>query len=820
MADNLVIVESPAKAKTIEKYLGANYKVASSFGHISDLPSKNLGIDVENDFKPKYEVSSDKKSVVKNLKDLVKKSKIIWLASDEDREGEAIAWHLFKTLKLDADNTKRIVFNEITKTAITNAINNPRSINYNLVDAQQARRVLDRIVGYELSPILWRKVKGGLSAGRVQSVAVRLLVEKEREIRNYISTSTFRVEATFKNSNGKEFVARLSNDFKSKDEAIDYLNSTTKSTFNVAEIVKKPIKKSAPAPFTTSTLQQEASRKLSFPVSKTMSVAQRLYESGHITYMRTDSVNLSNLAIEEAKKLVTKNFGEAYSNPKNFSTKSKGAQQAHEAVRPTNFDLSSDIINDYDQKRLYQLILNRTLASQMKPAELEKTNIKISSSNRSELFTAIGEVIKFDGFLKLYQVSKEDDNGEDDGILPRFNENEILNLCDVFSIQKFSRPPYRYSEASLVKKLEELGIGRPSTYAPTISTVQNRGYVEKGSTEPKSRSIIKVSINNGLISEETLNEKFGSDKGKLIPTDIGIIVTDFLKNHFEYIMDYNFTAKVEQDFDSIASGKKDWTDMMKNFYETFHPVVEDVQENATRESGKRVLGSHPENNKEVSVRLGKFGPMVQLGTVDDDEKPKFASLPQDFHIESVTLNEALSLFELPRELGEFKGEVIIANNGRYGPYLKYGKNFISIPNGKSPTSITIDDAIILINEKEKADAPIHKYEGFDVQKGKGKFGPYIKWNNMFINVNKKYDWNNLSTTDIEELIEDKKTKEKEKLIHDWSDEGIRIEKGRWGKFYLMKAKKRILLDKNLDVKSMDLDMAKEIYNANTSKNKK
>ena len=820
MADNLVIVESPAKAKTIEKYLGANYKVASSFGHISDLPSKNLGIDVENDFKPKYEVSSDKKSVVKNLKDLVKKSKIIWLASDEDREGEAIAWHLFKTLKLDADNTKRIVFNEITKTAITNAINNPRSINYNLVDAQQARRVLDRIVGYELSPILWRKVKGGLSAGRVQSVAVRLLVEKEREIRNYISTSTFRVEATFKNSNGKEFVARLSNDFKSKDEAIDYLNSTTKSTFNVAEIVKKPIKKSAPAPFTTSTLQQEASRKLSFPVSKTMSVAQRLYESGHITYMRTDSVNLSNLAIEEAKKLVTKNFGEAYSNPKNFSTKSKGAQQAHEAVRPTNFDLSSDIINDYDQKRLYQLILNRTLASQMKPAELEKTNIKISSSNRSELFTAIGEVIKFDGFLKLYQVSKEDDNGEDDGILPRFNENEILNLCDVFSIQKFSRPPYRYSEASLVKKLEELGIGRPSTYAPTISTVQNRGYVEKGSTEPKSRSIIKVSINNGLISEETLNEKFGSDKGKLIPTDIGIIVTDFLKNHFEYIMDYNFTAKVEQDFDSIASGKKDWTDMMKNFYETFHPVVEDVQENATRESGKRVLGSHPENNKEVSVRLGKFGPMVQLGTVDDDEKPKFASLPQDFHIESVTLNEALSLFELPRELGEFKGEVIIANNGRYGPYLKYGKNFISIPNGKSPTSITIDDAIILINEKEKADAPIHKYEGFDVQKGKGKFGPYIKWNNMFINVNKKYDWNNLSTTDIEELIEDKKTKKKEKLIHDWSDEGIRIEKGRWGKFYLMKAKKRILLDKNLDVKSMDLDMAKEIYNANTSKNKK
>ena len=817
MAENLVIVESPAKAKTIEKYLGVNYKVASSFGHISDLPSKNIGIDIENDFKPKYEVSSDKKTIVKNLKDLVKKSKTVWLASDEDREGEAIAWHLFRTLKLDADNTKRIVFNEITKSAITNAINNPRSINYDLVDAQQARRVLDRIVGYELSPVLWRKVKGGLSAGRVQSVAVRLIVEKEREIRNYVSTSTYKVEAIFKNSNGKEFVARLSNEFKSKDDAVDYLNSTTESTFKVSEIVKKPVKKSAPAPFTTSTLQQEASRKLSFPVSKTMSVAQRLYESGHITYMRTDSVNLSNLAIDEAKKQVVKNFGEAYANPKNFSTKAKGAQQAHEAVRPTNFDMSPDNIKDYDQKRLYQLILNRTLASQMKPAELEKTNIKISSSNRSELFTANGEVIKFDGYLKLYQVSKDDDSAEDDGILPRFNENEILNLEDLFATQKFSRPPYRYSEASLVKKLEELGIGRPSTYAPTISTVQNRGYVEKGSTEAKSRNVIKVSISNGVISENTLSEKFGSDKGKLIPTDIGMIVTDFLKNHFEYIMDYNFTAKVEQDFDSIASGKKDWTEMMKSFYGKFHPVVEDVQQNATRESGKRVLGSHPENDKEVSVRLGKFGPMVQIGTVDDEEKPKFASLPQDFQIESVTLDQALSLFELPRTLGEFQGETLEANNGRYGPYIKFGKKFVSIPAGKSPTSISLEDAIVIIEDKIKADAPIHVYENMDVQKGKGRFGPYIKWNNIFINVNKKYDWDNLSIDDIEELIEEKKQKEKDKVIHNWEEEGIKVEKGRWGKFYLIKSKKKILLDKNLDVASIDIDQAKEIYKANTSK---
>ena len=817
MADNLVIVESPAKAKTIEKYLGVNYKVASSFGHISDLPSKNLGIDVENDFKPKYEVSSDKKTIVKNLKDLVKKSKTIWLASDEDREGEAIAWHLFRTLKLDENNTKRIVFNEITKTAITNAINNPRSINYNLVDAQQARRVLDRIVGYELSPVLWRKVKGGLSAGRVQSVAVRLLVEKEREIRNYVSTSSFKIEALFKNSNGKEFIAKLTNEFESKEKATDYLNSTIGSTFSVSEITKKPLKKSAPAPFTTSTLQQEASRKLSFPVSKTMSVAQRLYESGHITYMRTDSVNLSNLAIEEAKKLVIKTFGESYSNPKNFSTKAKGAQQAHEAVRPTNFSMSSDDIRDYDQKRLYNLILNRTLASQMKPAELEKTNIKISNSSRSELFAASGEVIKFDGYLKLYQVSKDDDNGEDDGILPKFNENEILNLSEIYATQKFSRPPYRYSEASLVKKLEELGIGRPSTYAPTISTVQNRGYVEKGSTDAKSRAIIKIILNEGIISEHTLNENFGSDKGKLIPTDIGIIVTDFLKNHFEYIMDYNFTAKVEEDFDSIATGKKDWTEMMKKFYGNFHPVVEDVQQNASRESGKRVLGTHPENNKEVSVRLGKFGPMVQVGTVDDEEKPKFASLPQELQIESVTIEQALSLFELPRTLGEFRGETLEANNGRYGPYIKFGKKFISITNSKSPTSITFDEAVLLIEEKIKADAPIHVYEGKDVQKGKGRFGPYIKWNNIFINVGKKYDWDNLSVSDIEELIEDKKQKEREKVIHNWEDEGIKIEKGRWGKFYLIKSKKKILLDKNLDVASIDLEQAKEIYKANTSK---
>ena len=820
MADNLVIVESPAKAKTIEKFLGSNFKVASSFGHISDLPSKNIGIDVNDNFKPSYEISTDKKSIVKKLRDLAKKSKTVWLASDEDREGEAIAWHLFRTLKLDENSTKRIVFNEITKSAITHAISNPRSINYNLVDAQQARRILDRIVGYELSPVLWRKVKGGLSAGRVQSVAVRLLVEKEREIRNHEALSKFRVEGIFENSNNKDFTAKFSKEFNSKDEAENFLKSMIGTSFNVSEIIKKPLTKSAPAPFTTSTLQQEASRKLSFPVGKTMSTAQRLYESGHITYMRTDSVNLSSLALEEAKKKVISLFGESYSNPKNYNTKSKSAQQAHEAVRPTNFSISPESISDYDQKRLYNLILNRTLASQMMPAKLEKTNIKISNSKNDDLFYASGQVIKFDGYLKLYQVSKDDSANEEDGILPNFTEKEVLNMKNLYSLQKFSRPPYRYSEASLVKKLEELGIGRPSTYAPTISTIQNRKYVDKGSTEPKVRDLIKLSIIDNKIKEEKLTEKFGSDKGKLIPTDIGMIVTDFLINHFKNIMDYNFTARVEEDFDSIADGKKEWTEMMKNFYDNFHPIVEDVQKNATRESGKRVLGMHPESGKEISVRLGKFGPMVQIGTVEDEEKPKFASLPLDLQIESVSLDEALLLFQLPRDIGEVNGEMVVANNGRYGPYIKFGKKFISIPIGKSPTSISLNEAKILIDEKQKADAPIHIYENMDVQKGKGKFGPYIKWNNMFINVGKNYDRDNLSKEEIEELIEDKKRKEREKIIHNWEDEGIKIEKGRWGKFYLVKSNKRILLDKNLDVESLDLTKAKELYQANSSKKTK
>ena len=817
MAENLVIVESPAKAKTIEKFLGPGFKVASSFGHISDLPSKNLGIDVEGSFEPKYEVSSDKKTVVKNLSDLVKKSKTVWLASDEDREGEAIAWHLFRTLKLNDSTTKRIVFNEITKKAITNAINNPRSIDINLVDAQQARRVLDRIVGYELSPVLWRKVKGGLSAGRVQSVAVRLLVEKEREIRNHKTKFSYKIDAIFKNEKGVDFKAKLEKESEDLISAQNFLNSCISSTFSVSEVSKKPAKRFAPPPFTTSTMQQESSRKLSFSVSKTMSVAQRLYEAGYITYMRTDSVNLSSIAVDKAKEFITSKFGNNYSNPKNYSVKSKNAQQAHEAIRPTEFFLNQDLITDYDQKRLYNLILNRTIASQMKEAEIEKTSVKIHSSSSSEVFSAVGEVIKFDGFLKIYSVSKENDMQESKGILPNMEAKDKIELVKMIATQKFSKPPFRFSEASLVKRLEELGIGRPSTYAPTISTIQNRGYIEKGTNEAKTRDIIQVILTDGNIEKTTALEKYGSDKGKLVPTDIGMIVTDFLINHFGDIMDYNFTARVEQDFDSIAEGKKDWTSMMKTFYTNFHPVVENVQKNASRESGKRILGEHPENKKEVSVRLGKFGPMVQIGTIDDEEKPKFASLSSEFQIESVTLEEALSLFNLPREVGEFNGEKIIANNGRYGPYLKFGSKFISIPAGNSPNDIDLEKSISLVREKLEADKPIHVYEGFDVQKGKGRFGPYIKWNNIFINVSKNYDWENLTINEIEELIENKKTKEKEKIVHNWEDEKISIEKGRWGKFYLVKGKKRILLDKNLDVHSIDIDQAKSIYSASTNK---
>ncbi len=818
MAKNLVIVESPAKAKTIEKFLGKEYTVASSFGHIADLPAKELGVDVDGDFKPKYIVSKDKKDVVKKLKDLSKKAEMVWLASDEDREGEAIAWHLAETLKLDKEKTRRIVFHEITKNAILKAIENPRTIDYNLVNAQQARRVLDRLVGYELSPVLWRKVKGGLSAGRVQSVSVRLIVERERDITGFTPEASYRIDAEFSNENGKSFKAKLPKNFKGKAEAETFLKQNVGAIFKVADLTTKPAKKSPAPPFTTSTLQQEASRKLYFSVSKTMTMAQRLYEAGLITYMRTDSVNLSEEAQKGAKAEIVSAYGDAYSNPRQYKGKAKGAQEAHEAIRPTDF--SRHTVNvDYDQQRLYELIWKRAIASQMSDAQLERTNVRIESNTHNEQFTANGEVIKFEGFLKVYLEGNDDEDEEQKGILPAMKVNENLFNNYISATERFTRPPSRYTEASLVKKLEELGIGRPSTYAPTISTIQNRNYVEKGAKEGEERDYIQMILSADEVKEKKLSEKVGSDKGKLIPTDVGMVVNDFLVNHFSSILDYNFTAKVEQDFDEIAEGQEDWTQVMKEFYDEFHPRVEDVAQNAEREVGERILGEDPTTGKVVSVRLGKFGPMVQIGTAEDEDKPKFASLPPGQTLSGITFEEAMDLFQLPKELGMYKGETIVVNNGRFGPYVRFGEKFVSLEKGEDPLSTTLDRAIELIDAKEKADAPIYTYENLPVQKGKGRFGPFIKWNGMFINVNKKYDFDNLSDQDIVTLIEEKKQKEIDKVIHNWEEEGIRVEKARWGRSNIIKGKVKIELPKTVDASKLTLDKVKDLIEKNAPKKK-
>lgn len=821
MSKNLVIVESPAKAKTIEKFLGRDYKVASSFGHIADLPSKELGVNVDSDFMPKYQVSKDKRDVVKKLKELVKKAEIVWLASDEDREGEAIAWHLAENLGLDKKETKRIVFNEITKTAIKHAIDNPRQIDYNLVDAQQARRVLDRIVGYELSPVLWRKVKGGLSAGRVQSVAVRLIVERERNINAFNPVASYRVDIEFITQDGEVFKAKLPKNFNSKAEAEQFLNNNVNASYEVASLEKKPVKKSPAPPFTTSTLQQEASRKLGFSVSRTMSNAQRLYESGLITYMRTDSVNLSNDAKQAAASEIISVYGNNYSKPRNHKGKSKGAQEAHEAIRPTNF--ANHTVNiERDQARLYDLIWKRAIASQMSEANLERTNVKIqtNSANKvSEQFVANGEIITFDGFLKVYLEGTDDEDAEKTGLLPPLKVGDKLNSNGITATERFSRPPARFTEASLVKKLEELGIGRPSTYAPTISTIQNRNYIEKGTVDGVQRKYIQLSLKDNKLAEKELTEKVGSDKGKLVPTDVGIIVTDFLVNHFESILDYNFTARVEETFDDIAEGKEDWRAMMKDFYKGFHPQVEDVKENASRESGERVLGVDPESGRQVSVRLGKFGPMAQIGTVDEEEKPKFASLAPDQQLSSITFEEAMSLFQLPKALGHYNEDEVEVNIGRFGPYVRFGKKFVSLPKGVDPLSVDYNQALIYIKEKEKADAPIYNYQGLEVTKGKGRFGPFIKWNNMFINVNKKYNWDNLSENDIITLIEDKIQKEKDKLIHHWEEEGIRVEKARWGRHNVIQGKLKVELAKTVEVVNMTLEEAKALLEKHAPKKK-
>ena len=809
MAKNLVIVESPAKAKTIEKFLGSDYKVMSSYGHIADLPDKELGVDVAHGFKPQYLVAADKRNLVKALKEEVKKADTVWLASDEDREGEAIAWHLSEELKLSQEKTKRIVFNSITKSAIEHAIKNPRGIDYNLVNAQQARRVLDRLVGYELSPVLWKKIRKGLSAGRVQSVSVRLIVEREREIQDFQSEVSYKITAEFLTKEGKLIKTYTHKSFPTQEAAKAFLEKNIGATFSVGSLETKPAKKSPAPPFTTSTLQQEAARKLHFSVSKTMQLAQRLYESGLITYMRTDSVNLSPEALSAAKQEIVKSYGEAYSKTRQYTSHSKGAQEAHEAIRPT--DMAAHTVRaEADQVRLYELIWKRTIASQMSDASLERTQVKVNASTHTEPFIGSGEVIVFDGFLKVYLEGKDDEEEEDEGMLPAMKVGESLTSKHITATQRFTRPPFRYTEASLVKKLEELGIGRPSTYAATISTIQNRGYVERSSLEGESRPYLQLSLIKNEIKEKKLTENVGADKGKLIPTDIGMIVNDFLITHFATIVDYNFTAKVEEEFDDIASGKEDWAKMVGRFYDTFHPTVAHVEQNAVRETGERILGTDPATGKPVSVRLGRYGAMVQIGTVEDEEKPRFASLLPHQTIDSITFEEAMKLFELPRKLGVYQGKEVESNIGRFGPYIRFGDTFISLDKSLDVFSITFDEAKEVIDQKQKADAPISVYDGKEVTKGTGRFGPFIKWNNIFISVSKKYDFEHLSQSDIIFLIEEKLKKESEKVVKEWAEEGIHIEKARWGRYHLLKGKTKVELSKDTNIEAFTLAEAQSL----------
>ena len=777
-----MIVESPAKAKTIEGFLGKDFIVKSSFGHIRDLVKKGFGVDIEHNFTPTYEVQPDKERIIAELKKLTKGADMIWLASDEDREGEAISWHLYETLNLNPKNTKRIVFHEITKPAILKAIENPREIDINLVNAQQARRVLDRLVGFELSPILWRKVRPSLSAGRVQSVAVRLIVEREREIQKFNSTSAFKVSAIFTVGTGL-LKAELDKRFPSEQEAQAFLETCKPATFTIESLETKPAKRSPAAPFTTSTLQQEAARKLGFSVAQTMQVAQRLYEAGKITYMRTDSVNLSDTAMDQANKAINQNYGEKYYTPRKFKNKSKGAQEAHEAIRPTYIDRTV-IDGERNEIRLYDLIWKRTIASQMSDAELEKTTVKVNVSGASEIFVAQGEVLKFDGFLKVYMEGTDDDDSDEDNssILPPMQVGEKIISKEISATQRFTHHPARYSEASLVKKLEELGIGRPSTYAPTISTVQKRNYVEKTDREGNPRHYTCLTLVKQNLTKETRTENTGAEKSKLFPTDIGMVVNDFLLQYFPTILDFNFTAKVEEEFDEIAEGNLDWQKMLGEFYHPFHKTVEDTMEHSERASGERSLGIDPASGKPIIVRIGRFGPLAQIGETNEEtgEVAKFASLRKTQNLDTITLEDALDLFKLPMNLGTYEGKEVIIGVGRFGPYIKLDEAFISIPRTIDPLTMDMEKAIDIIKEKEMADAPIAHYEGKGVTKGKGRFGPFIKYEGMFINVPRAYDFDNLSQNDINELIEKKLEKEANRYIQNWPEEKISIENARWG----------------------------------------
>ena len=756
MIENLVIVESPAKAKTIERFLGENYVVKSSFGHIRDLEKKDLGIDIEHNFQPKYEISPDKKAIVKELKQLAKEAKTVWLASDEDREGEAIAWHLFEVLGLKKENTKRIVFHEITKDAILHAINNPRDIDKNLVDAQQARRVLDRLVGFEVSPVLWKKVKPSLSAGRVQSVAVKLIVEREREINHFVEQKYYKVTGTFEtkdaSGNSIPLKAELSERFSTQEETVNFLEHCKKATFSVSDVETKPSSRKPAPPFTTSTLQQEASRKLGFSVSQTMAVAQKLYEQGHITYMRTDSVNLSQLAIGAAKAVICNTLGEKYSKPRNFATKTKGAQEAHEAIRPTYMDKET-ISGDKNEQQLYSLIRKRTLASQMAEAELEKTTITIAISGEKYTFEAVGEVIIFDGFLKVYMESFDDEKEDDEAaLLPAIHKGDQLQRSLIQALEQYTTHPPRYTEASLVKKMEALGIGRPSTYAPTITTIQNRGYILRESRDGAERQLDQIDLKGQDIKVKKINRMFGAEKKKLFPSDIGMVVTDFLSNYFMNIMDYNFTSNAEDALDHIAEGEVEWQSMIGTFYQPFHANVEKTLKESERNTGARELGKDPQTGETVVVRIGRFGPMAQIG---EGESVRYAGLLKGQLMETITLEEALDLFKFPRQLGEFEEKPVSIGIGRFGPYIKHNQLFVSLKKGiDDPGTITLETAIERINEKREIEKnrKIQEFEN-GVQILNGRFGPYITFNKVNYKIPKGKEADKLTFEETMAIIE-------------------------------------------------------------------
>jgi len=816
MAKNLLIVESPAKAKTIEKILGKDFQVKSCFGHIRDLQKAGMGIDMEKNYEPTYIVPPEKEKVVRDLKGLAKKSDEVWLATDEDREGEAISWHLCEVLGLDPRKTKRIVFNEITRPAIKAAVDNPRKVDMNLVMAQQARRVLDRIVGFELSPVLWRKIsmRNNLSAGRVQSVAVRLIAEREREINAFTSLSSFKVEGLFTANDVGGKPVTFSAEGKKQNSAEDaesFLKSCIGATYTVGDIQVRPGKRSPAPPFTTSTLQQEASRKLGYGVSRTMLLAQKLYESGKITYMRTDSVNLSNTALGDLTNTIKEMYGEQYHQFRKYKTKNEAAQEAHEAIRPTY--MSNTTVEDTDCQKLYELIWKRTMACQMADAETEKTTAKIDISTNGEQLTAQGEVLKFDGFLKVYREDRDEDDlaeEEQEGMLPPLTVGQKLPLTEMKAVERFSRAAPRFTEASLVKKLEELGIGRPSTYAPTISTILKRGYVEKRDKEGVKRDYRVFVLKKDNITQLTESENTGAEKSKLFPTDLGLVVTDFLTQYFDDIMDYSFTARIEEEFDEVAEGKMKWHKMIDDFYLPFKKDVDKTIETAERAKGERELGIDPITGKRVLARMGRYGPMVQMGEIlDEEEKPHFAALKRDQSIETITLEEALDLFKLPLTLGEYEGEQVYVNAGRFGPYVKFGEAFISLPRGEDPLEVDLERAIELIKEKQKADAPIANYDGKPVTKGKGRFGPYIKWNDMFINVPRRYNHDNLSQADINELVAAKIKKEANRYLQHWPEEKISVENARWGPLVKF-GKKIVRIPKKSDDTKYSADELKAI----------